>query len=100
MHNTHEITLGKASAKNPTIYIIIQGGNTYELYKALALTTSQLSVQSSHMLTGNLGFSPAFLYALQAHISLRCSSRMILLLPSVTLSHTLSELRNPQGMMP
>ena len=53
MHNTHEDTQGKASAKNPTICIIIEGGNTSELYKALVLTTSQLLVQSSWMLTGS-----------------------------------------------
>jgi len=64
-------TQGKASAKSPTIFIIIQGGNTSELYKALALTASQLSVQSSWMLTSNQSFSQAFSSALQAPISLR-----------------------------
>jgi len=85
MHNTHENTLGKASAKNPTICVIIQGGNTKELYKALALTASQLSIQSSQILIGNLGFSLAFLFSLQVPISLCCSSGMILLQPSGTL---------------
>jgi len=65
-----ENTQGKASAKNPTICIIIQGGNTSKLYKALALTASQPSVQSSWMLTGNQSFSQAFSSALQAPISL------------------------------
>ena len=70
MHNTHENNLGKASTQNPTIYIIIQGGNTYELDKALTLTTSQLSVQSAQMLTGNLGFSQAFLSTLLVNSSI------------------------------
>jgi len=84
MHNKHENSLRKASTKNPTICIIIQGGNTKELYKALALTASQLSIQSSQMLTGNLGFSLAFLSTLQVPISLHCSSGMIILQPSGT----------------
>ena len=61
-----ENTQGKASAKNPTICIIIQGGNISELHKSLALTASQLSVQSSKMLIGKQGFSQTFFSALQA----------------------------------
>ena len=61
-----ENTQGKASAKNPTICIIIQGGNTSRWYKTLALTASQILVQSSWMLTGKQGFSQTFSSALQA----------------------------------
>ena len=84
-----ENTQGKALSKIPTICIIIQGGNTSKLYKALALTASQLLVQSSSMLTCNQSFSQAFLSSLQAPISLRNSSWVIRLLPSGRLiTHT------------
>ena len=77
-----KILWGKSKIKTPHYCIIIHGANTQELYKALDLTASQLSAQSSQMLTGDLRFSPAFLYALQAPISLHCSLWMICLLPS------------------
>ena len=67
IHMKHRrILWGKPQLKNPTICIIIQGGNISELHKALALTASQLWVQSSWMLTGKQGFSQTFFSALQA----------------------------------
>ena len=90
-----ENTQGKALAKNPTICIIIQGGNKLELYKALALTASQLSVQSSWMLTGKHSFSQTFSSTLQASYFLAQFLWVILLLPSVTLISHPVKLRNP-----
>ena len=88
-HETHKNTQGKASAKNHTISIILQGGNMSEVHKALALIASHLSVESSWMLIGNQSFSQAFSCALQASYFLAQFLWVILLLPSVTLiTHT------------
>jgi len=64
MHNTHENTLGKASAKNSTIFIIIQGGNTYELYKALALSTILKDSHRQSCLLSSLPLCPPSSYFL------------------------------------
>ena len=78
----------------------MQGGNTLELYKALALVTSQLLVQSSWMLIGNQSFSQAFSSALHARYFLVRFLWDDLLPPVEQCSNTLSALRNPQGTLP
>jgi len=92
--------MGKASAKNPAICIIIQVGNTSRLHKSLALTASQLSRQSSWMLIGKQGFSQTFSSALNAFYFL---ALILLGDPTVTKcnidhSHPV-KLHNPQGTL-